>query len=112
MTREEKRALWGQRISSYKASGLNAEQWCSIHDLSLATLRYWLGRQNRQLKPQHKNEVQWLLLDEIPVPRSINPISLPDKEVRIQVSKTSVFVGHEFSEETLVSVLKVLHACA
>ena len=50
MTREEKRALWGQRISSYKASGLNAEQWCSIHDLPLATLRYWLGRQNVSVK--------------------------------------------------------------
>lgn len=112
MTREEKRALWGQRISSYKASGLNAEQWCSIHDLSLATLRYWLGRQKRQPKPQEKTEVQWLLLDETPTPCAIEPISVTDKEVRIQVGKTSIFVGRDFSEELLVRVLKVLHAYA
>lgn len=112
MTREEKRALWGQRISSYKASGLNAEQWCSIHDLPLATLRYWLGRQNRQAKPQEKTEVQWLLLDETPASGALEPICTNEKEVRIQVGKTSVFVGRDFSEEALVRVLKVLHAYA
>lgn len=112
MTREEKRALWGQRVVSYKASGLNAEKWCSIHDLSLATLRYWLGRQNRKPKPQEKTEVQWLLLDETPAAGTIEPISLFDKEVRIQVGKTSIFVGRDFSEEVLIRVIKVLHAYA
>ncbi len=112
MTREEKRVLWEQRISSYKASGLNAEQWCSIHDLSLATLRYWLGRQNRKPKPQEKTEVQWLLLEETPSECAIEPMSLSDRGVRIQVGKTSIFVGHDFSEEVLVRVLKVLHAYA
>lgn len=112
MTREEKRALWGQRVSSYKASGLNAEQWCSIHDLPLATLRYWLHRQNRQPKPQEKTEVQWLLLNETPTPSALEPLGHADGEVRIQVGKTSVFVGHCFSEDVLVRILKVLHAYA
>ena len=75
-------------------------------------MRYWLSRQNRLPKPQEKHEVQWLLLDESPSSTVVEPVMCAEKEVRIQVGKTSVFVGRDFSEEILVRVLKVLHAYA
>lgn len=108
MTREEKATLWSRRISAYRASNLSAAQWCSMHELSLATLRYWIGRKNHQHPLQQKTEVKWLLLDGTSSAETVGG----NDEIRIQVGKALVSVGCNFSEEALLRVIKVLHAYA
>lgn len=68
MTREEKRALWRERIEVYQSSGLTAAEWCRENEVNLHTFKTLITRLNMAQRPAKKknpkktNEnIQWVV---------------------------------------------------
>lgn len=42
------REIWLERIADYRSSGLSAREWCMKNSFPLSTLRYWIGKFNKE----------------------------------------------------------------
>jgi len=60
MTREERWALWAQRVTEQQASGASAAAWCAQWDVPLAAFYTW----RRRVAAGHEAAVpQWAAVD-------------------------------------------------
>ena len=44
MKKEEKLALWSERIHTFQASGQSCKTWCLENKIPVSTMRYWMRR--------------------------------------------------------------------
>lgn len=58
MTREERRALWQERINQWQQSGLRLATFARQHELDIKRLAYWRAR----LRTKASGEVQQTLI--------------------------------------------------
>jgi len=80
LTLEEQSMIRRQQVNDFRASGLTATAWCTEHNLSISTLRYWLTKCNREnkagLKQETFIELKQPSLKEVPVILKIGVISI------------------------------------
>ena len=46
MNKDEKRALWMERIQKFQSSGQTCKSWCQNNQIAVSTMNYWM----RQLR--------------------------------------------------------------
>lgn len=54
LNRQNRLAVWAERVSACRNSGLNARQWCEENDISLNTYYKWQGRVFKAAKSQQQ----------------------------------------------------------
>jgi hypothetical protein len=99
--RAEKRIVWEERVTAFKASGQSVRKWCSEAGLPEHQLRYWLGRILPEV--QHAKQVKtsrWVAVDT-----SEQSIS---SGISLRVGTVVLEVQRGFDQQLLVDVLRSL----
>lgn len=89
-------------LKAYRASGQTQKQWCKTNNVSIHTLRYWLGK-DRQTTEIHSENKQWVTLqvqDE-----AVSPTS---QAIYIQLANMSIAVHPGFDPKHLLTLLRTL----
>ena len=56
MNKDEKRALWMERIQEFQSSGQTCKSWCQNNQIAVSTMNYWI-RQLRDRKLQSESDM-------------------------------------------------------
>ena len=56
MNKDEKRALWMERIQKFQSSGQACKSWCQNNQIAVSTMNYWM-RQLRDRKLQSESDM-------------------------------------------------------
>lgn len=56
MNKDEKRALWMERIQKFQSSGQTCKSWCQNNQIAVSTINYWM-RQLRDRKLQSESDM-------------------------------------------------------
>ena len=111
MNNEEKRAMWHERIESYKARQGSAEDWCIENNIPLSTLRYWVTKLNKEHQ-EDTEPTQWLPVEVENSSEKSHHGSNPNSTgVRIDIGNASIHISSDFDPESLETVIKVLKKC-
>ena len=51
MSKKEKRRLWEERIQEFHSSGQTCKDWCREQQIPVATMNYWLRKQQSDELP-------------------------------------------------------------
>lgn len=98
MTREERKAMWLDRVQQFKESGKTAEAWSKDQGFSVSTLRYWLRKQPTDMASR---PTEWVCLDLEKNLMSASTLSVYIGSVRIDVPEN-------FNKKQLAEILEVL----
>lgn len=108
MVVNKNREIWLERIADYRSSGLSVREWCSKNSFQISTLRYWIGRFNKEKnsgdEPASVSEFVAIATSGIMI-SSTAPIV-------IRIGKISIEVTDGCHPDTLNTVMKVLGAYA
>ncbi|NMB11772.1 MAG: helix-turn-helix domain-containing protein [Firmicutes bacterium] len=99
--RAEKRTLWEERVTAFKASGQSVRRWCSEQGLPEHQLRYWLQRILPEV--EHAKQVRasrWVAIDT-----SQQSIS---SGISLRIGAVVLEVQRGFDQQVLVDVLRSL----
>jgi len=120
-SKEEKRAIWIQRVADQRASGLTASAWCREQGIHQPSLHYWL----KQLPPTDAADAlscapQWLsmAMDSLAPPGDrasdstmwTGPGSCPTSCLTLRIGHVSIDIAPDFDPHLLCRVLRVLEA--
>lgn len=111
MTKEEKSALWAERIQDFRSSGLTSKQWCMEHEISSSTMGYWM----RKLKSNEQETESEPVFAKLPSEKEIaaNRIPVPASQFRIFLSENiRIEISDSCRPELLEILLKVLKSNA
>lgn len=105
MSRIELRRKWEERIRAFRVSGQSAVTWCADHEISVATLHYWL-RRFPPLPPVTRapSQVHFLELDMTSIPVSNSP------SLTIRIGEIAIDVPRDFDPTLLRQVVAALTA--
>jgi hypothetical protein len=82
---EDRRAHWQAQISVQKASGLSVAAWCTEHDISIHTFRYWSAK----FHDSPCGDLNWLSVATEPAAAK-TPL-----QVRVGLATVDVFSGFD-----------------
>ncbi len=91
-----KNQRWEVCISTWKASGKSARQWCKERSISPSTFRYWQDK----FSPEKLDPIAFV---EIPQEQSAG--------IKIQCQEFEIHVDKEFDQETLSRCLRAIRGC-
>lgn len=91
-----KNQRWEICISTWKASGKSARQWCKEHSISPSTFQYWQDK----FSPKKLDPAAFV---EIPAKQSTG--------IEIRCQEFEIHVEKEFDLETLSRCLKAVRSC-
>jgi len=110
MAKDEKAALWAERIRELRSSGQTIKEWCMEHKISYSTMGYWLRKFDvKEQEPENefifaKLPSEWEINEnKMPAHSSIQ-IFIPEN-IRIEISDSC-------RPELLETLLKVLKSNA
>lgn len=116
MTREEKRALWRERMGAFLASGLSGAAWCREQGLSYDQFRYW----SKRVTPETTAEPtaimpQWMALEVASEDEGETATAGEDADkeaaaLGVSVSIVKIDVRSGLDERTLTSVMRAVMA--
>lgn len=90
MAKNEKVALWTERIQELRSSGLTVKEWCLEHNISCSTMGYWM----RKLKEKESPKDDELIFAKLPSEKEISKRKFPAKENNIAVpSSLQIFIS-------------------
>ena len=107
MTKEEKAALWAERIQEFHSSDLSCKEWCTKHEIYFSTMTYWLRKQRKN----EQVEGQDLVFAKLPSESELaeNIVSIPSSPLRIFLSKDiRIEISDSCKPELLETVLRIL----
>lgn len=96
MTREERRAVWRERLAEQAASGLSVWAWCAREGVSYAGLLRWRRRLDEGLV---QAPLSWIRLDEG---------AMPEQRLAVHVGAARIEVGWGFDPLLLRRVVDAL----
>lgn len=99
IARETKQKLWEERITSFRASGLTRKAWCQEQQIPESQLHYWLGKFKRLSEGTPPTPDRWIGLE---------PASLGDTGISIQVGEISLAVKRGFDRQVLSDVIRAI----
>ena len=98
---DQRLAVWTQRISDCRSSGIGVKRWCQENAVSEKTYYYWQKRIFRMAREQQTPEFAEL--------RSIQPISSAVASLSISGVSVQVYAGAD--ESTLSALFRALSSC-
>ena len=107
MTKEEKVALWAERIHDFRSSGLTSKQWCIEHEISSSTMGYWM----RKLEVKKTETETEPVFAKLPSEREIaaNMISISSSALQIFISENiRIEISDSCRPDLLETLLRVL----
>ena len=104
MTRNERQAMWQERIDAFKASEESSvTAWCAANDIPVQSMYAWLKKDRlKQLSPG--TSTQWVMLESL----ETNPAT----HLTLKLGAVSIEVKQGFNPILLSEVLQVLQADA
>jgi hypothetical protein len=101
MSKTEIRKEWERRIAVFRASGQTQSKWCSVNDLKLHQLKYWIKKiENTNSKPETPTKWVPVAMDE--------PSQELNETLMIKVGQASIEVKPGFNPSLLVDVVRTL----
>jgi len=93
MTNQQRKNLWMERVTAFRASGQGAKAWCTANNVSTCQLYYWLKRGTSVAQPT------WL-------PVVLEPTL--GYTLNVRIGKATVEVAAGFDPELLRQVVEAL----
>lgn len=100
----ETKKNWPELIQEYRASGLTGIQWCEKNGFKIHTLRYHIGKLNKENK-KVSHETKWASI--VPEESAVNGIEA--KPLKIIIGQSTIEVAQGFDPDTLKAVVEVLY---
>ena len=98
--------LWKERVLDYKTSNLKALEWCEKNNLSIATLRYWVTKFNKEkTNEDHQHQADGFVKVTVQ-----SMVESPKETIIINFNKMSINVSDGFDPVILRNVLEVMGA--
>jgi len=98
------KSTWRQRVASWRASGLTADEYAAQHGLVAATLRWWASRLKREERTQEAPLVRMAQVMRAPAP----PVGRGSVVVDVLDVRARVTVEVGVERETLEAVFGAL----
>ena len=98
---DQRLAVWTQRISDCRSSGISVKCWCQQNGVSKKTYYYWQRRIFRMAEEQHTPEFAEL--------RSIHSVCSAVASLSISGVSVQVYAGAD--EQTLSALFRALSSC-
>ena len=111
MARAEKRQLWCERITDWRASGLNQSAYCRRHHIALPQFLYW-KRQLEAISPPEIGPVGQLRLVPLRPAKPAEPVAAGKGIIRLQAYGHTLEVAADTDLTRLRDVLDLLEARA
>lgn len=86
MNKDEKRALWMERIQEFQSSGQTCKSWCQNNQIAVSTMNYWM-RQLRDRKLPSESDMIFAKMpseQELSMKESFNSMA----PVRIRITNS------------------------
>lgn len=86
MNKDEKRALWMERIQKFQSSGQTCKSWCQNNQIAVSTMNYWM-RQLRDRKLPSESDMIFAKMpseQELSMKESFNSMA----PVRIRIANS------------------------
>ncbi|KIV54643.1 hypothetical protein AM501_02290 [Aneurinibacillus migulanus] len=101
MTRKERRQMWEERISTFKASGESVTNWCAAHDIKAYQLYYWLKKLDAKV-PIGIPSSRWMAVE-------VNKYDEEsERSILVKVGQATVEVKPGFDPTLLADVVRAL----
>lgn len=68
MKKDEKLALWTERLEAFQASGQSLKEWCLEHQIPVSTMSYW----NRRLHAVQTESQAELIFAKMPTEQELS----------------------------------------
>jgi len=105
MTRAERRKIWEERVSSFKASGQTQVNWCDDQEINIHQLRYWI-RKFQSEKLTEPSTQEWI---SVKVDNQMEEsTSSRQSNIVVKVGEAEVEVKPGFDPLLLANVVKAL----
>jgi hypothetical protein len=109
MTRMERLALWSDRVTNYRNSGIGLRNWCDQQQVNIHSMKYWTQKlRHHHLGQSHTAQSDNSALQWYPLNFSTPPVA---PALQIRIGEASVEVSHGFDPELLRDVVCVLARC-
>lgn len=68
MKKDEKFALWMERLKAFQDSGQTCKEWCQEHQIPVSTMTYW----NRRLRATENSSQPELIFAKMPTEQELS----------------------------------------
>ena len=95
-------AMWTERITECKNSGLSAQEWCSENEINVKTYYYWHSKIRKMIENQQASFFE--------IPQSGN-FSSGTPEATIKINGIDVDIYSGAGTETIRAICMALKSC-
>lgn len=96
---DDRRAHWQAQVAAQKASGLSIAVWCTEHDISIHTFRYWSAK----FHESPASNAEWVSVAAAP--------AATNSSLQIRIGAATVDVCTGFDANLLRDVVTALAQC-
>lgn len=106
MSISERRAMWLERIQSFKESGeKNVAAWCRKHQINVNSMYSWLKKDALSQADEDQECTQWVPVQSFPLETDTNSKATG---ITLNLGQFSIEVETDFHPDTLYQVLQVV----
>lgn len=105
MSLSERRAMWQDRIQSFKESGeKSVAAWCREHQINVNSMYSWLKKDaEQQVKQEDSPPISW-----VPVHTSVENLDVPSSAITVKLGHFALEIEENFNQVVFNDVLEIL----
>ena len=103
MTRNERKAMWEERVRAFQHSGQSVKQWCAENQVQVNNMYLWIKKCNKPITSVSTSS-DWMMVDMKQQPKEA------PSQLTLKVGCVTIEVPRNFDQELLVEVIQVLQS--